>query len=288
MVPNKLNPKYYGLIWLALIFATFVCNFYDFFTTASLLATHSAELARVDIAVNVVEMIFGDVVVPTLLVVLFAFIVYQFGYSRYVRCISRRDFIYFVMLFISASRLLMGFVYVFALVDDNIFYCATDFLPTLCNGAAMLIMFFTVFRRLYRFNPAEESNAFRVWATWFMIGGGFKAVIGNGSMLLLMDSPELLLEIGFDISAVDPIVITAGCATGMAIYFAYLVAIIVIGELLKKKARMFVDPTTRGDYYDTHAGAPYTVRTDAGDVFGDDLPSNGSNDDDKVFEEFDI
>ena len=97
MVPNKLNPKYYGLIWLGLFFATFVCNFYDFFTTASLLAAGSAELSSINIAINVVEMIFGDVIVPSLLVVLFAFIVYQMGFSRYVRCISRKDFVYFVM-----------------------------------------------------------------------------------------------------------------------------------------------------------------------------------------------
>lgn len=294
MIPNKLNPKYYLPIWLGLFFATLICNFYDFYSVCAGLAAVGSELSRLEVTIYVVEMLFGDIIVPALLCVLFAFIVYQIGFSRYVRCISRKDFIYFVMLFISASRLLMGFVSVFGLLDENVYYCTTGFLSTLFNAAAMLVMFFVVFRRKYHFNPAEESNAFRVWATVFMIGGGIEALIGNGAVLILMDSPEFFAELyelfGIDLAFADSTALMAGCITGMAVYVAYLVAFIVIGELLKKKARLFTDPETRGEYYDTHSTAPYTVRADAQDVFGEDSSAGtvGDDKDDKVFEEFDI
>ena len=289
MVPNKLDKKYHVPILLGLFFATLVCNFYDFYTTCATLAQYSAQFTRLDITITIIEMLFGDIIMPSLLCMLFAFIVYQFGFARYVRCISRSDFIYFVMLFIAGSRLLMGFINIFALLNENVMYCTTGFLSTLFNGAAMLIMFFVVFRRVYKFNPAEEYNAFRAWATWFMIGGGIEAVIGNGAVLILMDTPALLTEyFGIDIAA-NAALLTAGCVTGIVLYFAYLIAIIVLGEILKKKSRLFIDPATRGDYYDAHTGAPYTVRTDAADVFGDS-PKDGSDTDgdDKVFDEFDI
>ncbi len=289
MVPNKLDKKYHVPILLGLFFATLVCNFYDFYTTCATLAQYASQLTRLNITISVIQMLFADIIVPSLLCMLFAFIVYQFGFTRYVRCISRSDFIYFVMLFISGSRLLMGFVNIFALLNVNVSYCTTGFLSTLFNGAAMLIMFFVVFKRVYKFNPAEEYNAFRAWATWFMIGGGIEAVIGNGAVLILMDTPELLTEyFGIDITA-NISLLTAGCATGIVIYFAYLIAIIVLGEILKKKARLYLDPATRGDYYDAHTSAPYTVRTDAADVFGETKTDGSATDgDDKVFDEFDI
>ncbi len=289
MVPNKLDKKYHVPILLGLFFATLVCNFYDIYSTCALLAASAADMTRLNIVITVLEMLFGDVIVPTLLCMLFAFIVYHFGFMRYVRCISRSDFMYFVMLFIAGSRLLMGFIGIFGLLNENVLFCTTGFLSTLFNGAAMLVMFFVVFKRVYRFNPAEEYNAFRSWAMWFMIGGGIKAILGNGAVLILMDTPELLSEMfNVDITA-NLTMLTAGCVTGMAVYVAYLVAIIVLGELLKKKAHLFLDPATRGSYYDVHTDAPYTVRTDAADVFGNERPDGSdNNDDDKVFDEFDI
>ncbi len=288
MVPNKLNSKFYLPIWLGLIFATVVCNFTNIYFTSSSLIAEGASLSRLDIAVSVIEMLFSDVIVPSLLTVLCAFIVYRIGFSRFVRCVSRNDFVYWVMLFISASRLLMGFVYAFAIININVYYCTTGFLSTLCNGAAMMIMFFVVFKRLYRFNPTEEYNAFRTWATWFMIGGGIEAIIGNGAVLILLDNPSLLSELfGIDIAA-SGTVLTAGCVTGMAIYLAYLIAIIVIGETLKKKSRSFLDPATRGDYYDSHSSAPYSLRSDAQDVFGQVDGDAPDSSDDNVFDEFDI
>ncbi len=287
MVPDKLDPKYRLPIWLGLFFATFVCNFYDIYFTCADMAATGSELGRIGVAIGVVQMLFADLIVPALLVVLFAYLVYQIGSSRFVRCISRRDFTHWVMLFISASRLVMGFVNVFGIINANVNYCTTGFLSTLCNGAAMLTMFFAVFKRVYRFNPAEEYNAFKAWATVFMIGGGIHAIIGNGAALILLDSPELLFELfGIDLSS-NIVAITAGCVTGMVVYFAYLVAIIALGEIMKKKARAFIDPQTRGDYYAYRNNAPYTTRTDANEVFGDDAPAEQTDsDDDKVFEEF--
>lgn len=287
MVPNKLDKKYYLPIWLGLFFGTLVCNFYDFYSVCADLSATIGEVSRLSATISIVELLFGDIIVPALLCVLFAFLVYQVGFMRFVRCISRKDFIYWVMLFISVSRLLMGVIGIFALIDESVFYCTTGFLSTLFNGAAMFVMFFVVFKRVYRFNPTEESNAFRTWATVFMIGGGIEAVIGNGSVLILMDSPELLEALGVDIVSAGPTALTAGCIAGMVIYAAYLVATIVLGEVLKKRSRAFIDPATRGNYYATHNGAPYTVRTDAHDVFGDpDSPHDDK--DDHVFDEFDI
>ncbi len=292
MVPNKLDKKYRIPIILGLLFATYVCNFYSIYATALDMkaGVFAPDLGPLATLVGVLDIIFSYGVVPTLMCALYAFIVWQFGAYRFVRCISRSDFCFFTMLHIAASRLLMGIINAFGIINPDLIYFTTPMLNCLLNGGALMFMFFFTFERVYRFNPAEKFNAFKVWGLWLMIGAALDTVVVDVTMLILRNYPDLLDELlgipyGANITA-----LTAGCITGIVVYFALLATMIGLGFALKSKARLFTNPETRGAYYDAHPNNPYSYRSDAQDVFSD-VPgeeNNSNSDDDKVFEEFDI
>ncbi|MDE7373140.1 MAG: hypothetical protein K2N18_03670, partial [Clostridia bacterium] len=75
----------------------------------------------------------------------------------------------------------------------------------------------------------------------------------------------------------------------ICIYFAYLIGVIVLGEMLRRKSDRFRNPETRGEYYEQRDNRGYKLRRDADVVFGDTAPREDKRkDDDKVFDEFDI
>lgn len=287
MIPNKLNKKYYLPIWLGIIFATAVCNLYSLIANFSVIAQESA--TNLERAVDIVYVLL-DALLPAALCFVYALAVYQVGFARYVRCISRADFCYLTALHIACSRLVMGIFNIFSLIDPALDLYFTGMLSVLCNGLAMFFMFFFTFKRFYNFNPVERYRAFSAWGTMFMIGGGVKALLANGALLLVSDDLALMRDVfGYDLTSGDMKVFSAGLITGMCIFGAYIIAMIVLGVLLKKEAGKFQNPATRADYYNTHSNAPYNMRSDAGDVFGDD-PDLGGKDggDDNVFDEFDL
>ena len=144
---------------------------------------------------------------------------------------------------------------------------------------------------------------------------GISTVLINAVYLVVFEDEELLALINEALADVAGIVLVkdslqiAASATALSIYVAVVFAAIVIGEIMKRKAKDFRAPETRGDYFDANPNRPYNMRGDVGDTYSDfDDPyksrldqdpyrSEGDNVNDKddkndgngnVFDEFDI
>ena len=295
MVPDKLDKKYRPFIWLGLLFASYVRNIYSIIYSALIFkADIAAGSTNLTLTLDALDIIFSYGVIPMLVCYLAAQLVHRFATMRYGSSISRRDFCYYVMAVTSVSRLFMGLIEVFGILDSRLISFTAPMLSTTVNPAAMLIMFFVIFKRKYPMNPVERYNAYRPWTTMFMAVGGLSAVVSNSALLIMRDTPEFanLLLTQYGINILDKYTM-AGCITGIAVYFAYLVVMIVLGERLRKRAASFRNPETRADYYATHGNEPYKFRDDSYDVFGDDgsdtdRPHGSDGKDDNVFDEFDL
>jgi len=289
---DKIDRKYYAAVWAALIVACFVRNAYGIYVYCAGIT----EISALRIVTALISIVFFEGAIPALVTFLFAWIVWRVGAMRYVRCISRKDFCCIVMGFTAASRFLVGIIDIFSVLEPNVNVFANSVLDMAALTAALLIMFFVFIVRYYRFNPVEKYNAYKLWATIYMVVAGLAAVGQNGLVLLLSDgspaSAELLhvlYQMGYTVQVGFTKVQIAASITAMCVYFVFLVFAIVLGARLDKQAKHFRDPDTRGEYYDNNYNRGYNLRSDADAVFGGYDPDKQENDGkDNVFDEFDI
>ncbi len=291
MTNGKIDRKYFVLIWLALLVACFMRNSYQMY----LMFSAMEDVSRLLIIRDVFISIFSYGVIPTAVVFVLALITWQIGFSRYVRCISRNDFCYTVMSVTAGVYFTVGLIEIFSILSPEISAVSSTVLePALLMGA-FLAMFFFIFAKMHRFNPVEKYNAFRAWSIVFMVLTGLSAIGGNGMILMLAAdsglSVEILLrlkELGYGIFLSE---VQVGCSiAAICIYVAYLVAFIVIGEIMRSRANKFRNPETRGEYYSQYDGRAYSVRNDAERVFEEESVKHSAEKrkEDNVFEEFDL
>ena len=308
MVTDKINKKYFGIAWLALILACFIRNIFSIYVDI----VSITEPGRVIILRTIFSIIFYDGLIPAVVTFICALVVWQIGFFRYVRCISRRDFCTLAMLFTAAARCVVGFIEVFAILDTGVYVFTSTVLDFTLLSAAMLTMFLVVINKRYRLNPVERYNAFRLWSMIYMIVAGLGVFCENGLILLLADPNELssevvslLYQLGYPIELLFSKIQIASCAIAIVVYIIFLVAVIVLGEVFRKQSKLYRDPETRGEYYEKNYNRGYSMRNDSDSVFGSDgvlgdnyysgdshngdsYRNNDDGHDDHVFDEFDL
>ena len=287
MTNGKLNKKYAPIIWIVLLLACFMRNAYMIY-----LDVINAEIDGIaGVLFMALRFVLGYGAVPMAIVFLCAFVVWQIGSMRYVRCISRNDFCYLVMATVAGVKLFVGIIEIFAILNPDIASVTSTVLEFTLLTGAMLALYFLVIVRWYKFNPVEKYNAFKLWSIVYMVVAGITVLSQNISILSLAEGSALSLlfwqiyaSLGGNIT-LNMVQIGASIAA-MCIYFAYLIAVIVLGEVLRHRANKFRNPETRAELYEGFDNRSYTLRSDAESVFGG--MDNTTNNDEHVFDEFDL
>ncbi len=305
MAENKTIKKYAWIIWIVLMLACLMRNAYNIYNFWTITPPDGS----LEIFIAIARIVLEEAVVPTLVVFLLSLILVSIGTARFVRCVPRTDFVYSAMSFTAAARFIVGFIDIFSILNPAINVFASTFLDFAVASAAYLVMFFVFFKKIYKFNPVEEYNAFRMWSTIYMVAAGVIVVLGNIGMLALLDGSPLSMELigllrDFGYLMTGETMQKAASIAGICIYFAYLIAVIVAGEIMRRNSKLFRDPETRGDYYKKHEKRPYKMRKDTDETFSDIFANaesyesgNGNPENHKhethkkeesVFDEFDI
>lgn len=300
MVEDKLNKKYYVWIWLGLILSSAVRNVYQMYASITLISG----ISNASLALNILRIVTVQTATPVVICLLASLVIYYIGFSRYVRCISRRDFCYWIMIFVSVANMLMGVIEAFAILDESVaIFCGSLFDVTVMFGA-MMLLYFWIFVRKYNLNPVERERTFKFWVMPYTVVLFVYTVFGHGSVMfaymegMIPEIQEMLAEYGYDyVFSAEQIY-----ASVTALVFALidLVVMLVIMGYNKKLADTYRDPDTREDYMRAHERKAYNVRDDVTNTFGDDFDYNNSDDNpysgeskgksgkDNVFDEFDL
>lgn len=301
---NKIDKKYYVWIWLGLIFATFVRNVYPIYLDIESMMTQASRLGTLS---GVFSIVFSYGLLPVVVTYLLALILYYIAARRHANYISRNDFCYWTMIFTAAERLIVGIIESFAILNANVYIVTSTVLETLLLPAAYLVMFLWIFANKYKLNPVEKRNSFAILATIYMIFYGI-SVLGENLLIvsigtdkqLASELSELLSQWGYVVGAITTPIQTVSSAIAICVFFAYLVAVIVLSVLFRKQADEFRDTDTREQYFAKHpSGNGYDRRDDVSDTFDeferrhvhkkddsdDDSHTSGSG---NVFDEFDI
>lgn len=301
---NKIDKKYYVWIWLGLIFATFVRNIYPIYLD---IESMIAQASRLNTLSGVVSIVFGYGLVPAVVTFLLALILYYIAARRHANYVSRNDFCYWTMIFTAVPRLIVGVIESFAIFNANVYIVTSTVLDTLLSPASYLVMFLWIFAKKYKLNPVEKRNSFAVLATIYMVFYGIGVLGENLAIVsigadkkLASEIADILAQLGYIVGELTTPIQTASSAIAICVFIAYLVAVIVLAILFRKKAGEFRDTDTREQYFEKHpSGYGYDRRDDVSDTFDeferrhvhkkddsddDSHPSGGGN----VFDEFDI
>lgn len=300
---NKIDKKYYVWIWLGLIFATFVRNVFPIYSQINGML---AEASRLSTLSGVFSIVFSYGLIPAAVTFLLALILYYITARRHVNYISRNDFCYWVMIFTAVPRVIVGIVESFAILNPNVYVFTSTVLDALLLPASYLTMFLWIFAKKYKLNPVEKRNSFATLSTIYMIFYGIGVLGENLTIVALGADKELaseladyLSQLGYIVDTISTPLQTVSSAIAICVFAAYLVAVIVLAILFRKKSDEFRNEDTRDTYFEKHpVGYGYERRDDVGDTFDeferkhvhkkddsdDDHKSGGGN----VFDEFDI
>lgn len=237
---------------------------------------------------------------------LLALILYYITARRHVNYIGRNDFCYWVMIFTAVPRVIVGIVESFAILNPNVYVFTSTVLDALLLPASYLTMFLWIFAKKYKLNPVEKRNSFATLSTIYMIFYGIGVLGENLTIVALGADKELaseladyLSQLGYIVDTISTPLQTVSSAIAICVFAAYLVAVIVLAILFRKKSDEFRNEDTRDAYFEKHpVGYGYERRDDVGDTFDeferkhvhkkddsdDDHKSGGGN----VFDEFDI
>ena len=267
---QKVNPKFYPLIWIALIFATLFINVYAMTTTYS-----TGELKG---AVLITQLLV-DVLVNGLLPCVFVYVVAALFYRSLARRgllqIPRKDFIYITMAVIAVARMIEGVIAIFAFVEPMLDLYIMLWIDLVAYAVALYLEFFLILKPKY-LNPVQAKAHFSLLSKYYLIWSGilfvgmslvFLAVPSTIDMSLEEGIPILVL--GEELSPMDALVYRDIFATyfapisyaTIALYVCQLVVHFVLDSVLKKEAEK---------YRETHKDAEETS-------FGGGFYANGTN-----------
>jgi len=190
-------------------------------------------------------------------------------------------------------KFFVGIIEIFSILEPDIYTVTSTVLEFTFMTGAMIALFFLVIVKQYRLNPVEKYNAFKMWSIVYMVVAGLLVLSQNSAIISILDGSEfgnmvlqMLYEMGEYLN-ISEIQIGASIAV-ICIYFAYLIAVIVLGEILRKQSNKFRNPETRGEYYDKFDNRGYDMRNDADTVFNDVDSHKKKKEDEHVFDEFDL
>lgn len=267
---QKVNPKFYPLIWIALIFATLFVKVYAMTTTYSTGELKGAVL---------ITQILIDVLVNGLLPCVFVYVVAALFYRSLARRgllqIPRKDFIYITMAVIAVARMIEGVIAIFAFVEPMLDLYIMLWIDLVANAVALYLEFFLILKPKY-LNPVQAKAHFSLLSKYYLIWSGilfvgmslvFLAVPSTIDMSLEEGIPILVL--GEELSPMEALVYRDIFATyfapisyaTIALYVCQLVVHFVLDSVLKKEAEK---------YRETHKDAEETS-------FGGGFYANGTN-----------
>lgn len=297
---NKIEKKYYVWIWLGLIFATFVRNIFPIYSEINNMLGEASKLATLQ---GVLSIVFSYGLIPAVVTFVLALILYYITARRHANYISRNDFCYWVMIFTAVPRAIAGIIESFAILNVNVYVFGSTVLDALLLPASYLTMFLWIFAKKYKLNPVEKRNSFSVLSTVYMVFYGIGVLGTNLAIVALGTDKELASEVaeylrqfGYIVNTISSPLQTISSAIAICVFIAYLIAVIVIGILFRKKSEEFRNEDTRDAYFEKHPNSyGYDRRDDVSDTFDeferkhvhkkdDSDKSDGGN----VFDEFDI
>ncbi len=297
---NKIEKKYYVWIWLGLIFATFVRNIFPIYSEINNMLGEASKLATLQ---GVLSIVFSYGLIPAVVTFVLALILYYITARRHANYISRNDFCYWVMIFTAVPRAIAGIIESFAILNANVYVFGSTVLDALLLPASYLTMFLWIFAKKYKLNPVEKRNSFSVLSTVYMVFYGIGVLGTNLAIVALGTDTELASEVaeylrqfGYIVNTISSPLQTISSAIAICVFIAYLIAVIVIGILFRKKSEEFRNEDTRDAYFEKHPNSyGYDRRDDVSDTFDeferkhvhkkdDSDKSDGGN----VFDEFDI
>lgn len=297
---NKIEKKYYVWIWLGLVFATFVRNIFPIYSEINNMLGEASKLATLQ---GVLSIVFSYGLIPAVVTFVLALILYYITARRHANYISRNDFCYWVMIFTAVPRAIAGIIESFAILNANVYVFGSTVLDALLLPASYLTMFLWIFAKKYKLNPVEKRNSFSVLSTVYMVFYGIGVLGTNLAIVALGTDKELASEVaeylrqfGYIVNTISSPLQTISSAIAICVFIAYLIAVIVIGILFRKKSEEFRNEDTRDSYFEKHPNSyGYDRRDDVSDTFDeferkhvhkkdDSDKSDGGN----VFDEFDI
>lgn len=297
---NKIEKKYYVWIWLGLIFATFVRNIFPIYSEINNMLGEASKIATLQ---GVLSIVFSYGLIPAVVTFVLALILYYITARRHANYISRNDFCYWVMIFTAVPRAIAGIIESFAILNANVYVFGSTVLDALLLPASYLTMFLWIFAKKYKLNPVEKRNSFSVLSTVYMVFYGIGVLGTNLAIVALGTDKELASEVaeylrqfGYIVNTISSPLQTISSAIAICVFIAYLIAVIVIGILFRKKSEEFRNEDTRDAYFEKHPNSyGYDRRDDVSDTFDeferkhvhkkdDSDKSDGGN----VFDEFDI
>lgn len=297
---NKIEKKYYVWIWLGLIFATFVRNIFPIYSEINNMLGEASKLATLQ---GVLSIVFSYGLIPAVVTFVLALILYYITARRHANYISRNDFCYWVMIFTAVPRAIAGIIESFAILNVNVYVFGSTVLDALLLPASYLTMFLWIFAKKYKLNPVEKRNSFSVLSTVYMVFYGIGVLGANLAIVALGTDKELASEVaeylrqfGYIVNTISSPLQTISSAIAICVFIVYLIAVIVIGILFRKKSEEFRNEDTRDAYFEKHPSSyGYDRRDDVSDTFDeferkhvhkkdDSDKSDGGN----VFDEFDI
>lgn len=302
----KINPKFYPLIWVALIFAYFVNNFYGVFVAYE--PNSSVWLAILYGLVDVVV----SCGMSAFLIYLVASFLWTLGARKGLIAIPRQDFKYIIMIFVAFATLTNGIINTFSFIEPVIEFCVPFAVNIVTSTVAFALMFFLVFIPQY-LKPRQASRYFNYYGKIYVILTVVLNVFASVMFLTFFDileDPELLAtfdSVYYTTATGESMTVAEfgqmleyaipGMKVSMYINLAVcaliIIAFVVLDKYLKNKAKDFKEenPSMDGVVF-TDGKNFYTV---------DDLKKNGfgangnpfaedepEDQEEKVFDEFDL
>lgn len=201
-------------------------------------------MSGVQVATQVLLGIFSYGLVPMAVTFLLALVMWYICARRHSNYISRTDFCGWVMMFVAAVRLVNGIIDCFAILQPAVYVVTSTLYTVTALPAAMLVMFFCVFKKIYNLNPVERSNSFTVYSVVFMLVLGLSVLSENLTIVSIGANTNVtqelvayLKEMGYYVDYLTAPVQVYSSIVAICVYFAYLIADIVVATLLKNKPR---------------------------------------------------
>lgn len=199
---QKVNPKFYPLIWIALIFASLFMNVYAMTTTYS-----TGDLKGVAIFTQLLYDVLLGGLLPCAILYLIASLFYRSLAKRGLLQIPRKDFIYITMLFIAGARFVIGIVRIFSFLDPMMEFYTLLYPDILIQTVALYLEFFLVLAPKY-LNPAQASTHFHGLSKIYTILVGVLAVVVLGGVFLAIEGFKIMLNEGTNVAEFGDIVFT--------------------------------------------------------------------------------
>ena len=305
----KINPKFYPLIWVALVLAYFVNNFYSVFVSYE--SSPSVWLAILSGLIDVVI----SCGLSALIIYLVSSFLWTLGARKGLRVIPRQDFKYIIMIFVAIATFVNGIVNTFSFIEPAIEMCLPFAVNIVTSTIAFALMFFLVLVPNY-LNPRQASRYFnyygKIYVIWTVVLNVFSSVMFL-TFFDILEDPELLAtfdNVYYTTATGESMAIAEfgqlleyaipGMKVSMYINLAVcvlmVVAFIVLDKQLKNKAKDFKEeekPNMDGVIF-TDGKNFYTMDDLKNGNFGADANPFADNNpkeddkDEKVFDEFDL